>query len=297
MKTFIEFKKQRELGEILSDTFAFLRNEFKPFFALLIKIIGPYLIAFLVSLGLYLYGLSGAFSDALASNGSQGIFTSGHGVLTIFAVIILFITGITVYTMSHAGTLFYIRSYSNNNGEVNPEEVKADVKASFWSFIALGILVGLMIGIGFVLCFIPGIYLYPPLTLTFAIMVYNRTSTGDAIGKSFELIKGEWWMTFLILIVVFIIVTIASYAFSLPAMVYQWIKMGIFSGDIDLTNPDKIFMDPVYIILNLLSYAFRFLLNFITIIATALIYFNLNEKKNFTGTFEKINSIGSNENE
>jgi len=41
---FIELKKKRELGDILSDTFAFLRSQFKPFFSTFLKIVGPYLL-------------------------------------------------------------------------------------------------------------------------------------------------------------------------------------------------------------------------------------------------------------
>ena len=37
---FIEFKKKRELGDVLSDTFAFLRSQFKPFFNVFLKIVG-----------------------------------------------------------------------------------------------------------------------------------------------------------------------------------------------------------------------------------------------------------------
>jgi len=36
----------------------------------------------------------------------------------------------------------------------------------------------------------------------------------------------------------------------------------------------------------------QFLLNLIGIIAGAFIYFNLNEKKNFTGTYERIANLG-----
>ncbi len=34
---YIEFKKKRELGSILGDTFAFLRTQFKPFFSAFFK--------------------------------------------------------------------------------------------------------------------------------------------------------------------------------------------------------------------------------------------------------------------
>ena len=72
------------------------------------------------------------------------------------------------------------------------------------------------------------------------------------------------------------------------------VKMGLFSGEIDPANMNS-FMDPIYIILNLINYLANFLLNLISIIGSAFIYFNLNEKKNLTGTFERIGSIGKNE--
>ncbi len=54
-------------------------------------------------------------------------------------------------------------------------------------------------------------------------------------------------------------------------------------------------VDPVYIILNVLSTLFQFLLNLIIVVASAFIYFHLNEKRNFTGTYDRINQIGNTE--
>jgi len=51
--------------------------------------------------------------------------------------------------------------------------------------------------------------------------------------------------------------------------------------------------DWVYITLSVLSSAVQYILAGIFAIAIAFIYFNLNEKKNQTGTFETIESIGS----
>ena len=47
---YIEFKKQRELGEILSDSFVFIRNEFKPFLGTILKIVGPYILVIFLSI-------------------------------------------------------------------------------------------------------------------------------------------------------------------------------------------------------------------------------------------------------
>lgn len=113
----------------------------------------------------------------------------------------------------------------------------------------------------------------------------------ESYQYSFTLIKENWWITFATLFVIYIIVAIASYAFSLPTIIYSWIKMGVFSGEMDAEN-FNVFNDPIYLLLNILSTLVQFLMNIIFLVATSLIFFNLNEKKNFTGTFERIESLG-----
>jgi hypothetical protein len=70
--------------------------------------------------------------------------------------------------------------------------------------------------------------------------------------------------------------------------------MGVFSGEFDPANMESI-ADPIYILLNLFSTFFQLLLNLILVVASALLYFHLNEKKNFTGAFERISTIGKTE--
>ncbi|WP_340066727.1 hypothetical protein [Ascidiimonas aurantiaca] len=285
-KTFIILKKQRELGEILTDTFAFLRNEFKPFFKLILQIAGPYLLIAAAGGVLYFYGF---FSSIDTESGID------FGMISVFAMLLgfllLFFGGVASYVLSYSVTLNYIKSYDQNKGEVHIPDVRKWVKESFWSILGLGILNGIMLLVGFILCLIPGIYLWVPLTMTFAILIYRNHSVTDAISESFTLIKDEWWNTFLYLLVIGIIVGVAGYVFSIPAAVYSWIKMGVFMNEMNLADPTS-FIDPVYVVLNLLSYTFRFFLNLISVVASILIYFHLNEKKNFTGTYQRISSLG-----
>ena len=143
-------------------------------------------------------------------------------------------------------------------------------------------------------CIIPGVYLYVPLVLTFSIMVFSRKSVSDAFSYSFTLVKDNWWATFAALFVVGIIVTVASYAFAIPSTIYTYAKMGIFSGEIDAENFGV--GDPISIFLGSLSTLAQFLLNIISVVASVLIYFDLNEKKNFTGTYERIKNLGGTDN-
>ena len=286
----IEFKKQRDIGEILSDTFAFVRHEFKSYFSNILNIVGPYILITLAGLGLYLYSL-GSFMN-FASLGNS--LPESKLIYLFLAVVLLLIGGVATYALSYSVTLNYIRSYDANDGVVNNEEIRKGVRDSFWKIIGLGFLVTVMLFVAIFLCCIPAIYLYVPLSLSYPLLVLRNLSIGDAISDSFRLIKDEWWMTFLTMLVIIIIISIASYAFSIPAVIYTYVKMGISMGQNDFAQGDLFFSDPIYIGLNLVSYFFQYILNLITLIATVFIYFHLNEKKNFTGTFKKIDSLGGN---
>ena len=289
MTEYIEFKKQRELGDILSDTFAFIRSQFRPFFTTFFKIVGPYLLVMLIALGLYMYFVGDSFNALVLGSSSS----EAADFATMFIVGLLYVvSAIVVYTMSQSTVLHYIKSYANGKGQINEEEIRSEVYQQFGSFIGLGFLVGISVIVGIFICCIPGVYLWVPLALSFSILVFDRKNATDSYGYSFTLIKDEWWITFATLLVIAIIVAIASYAFAIPAAIYQWFKMGIFSGEMDAEGMTDLFRDPVYLLLNMIGTIAQFLLNLISVVAGALIYFNLNEKKNFTGTYERIQNLG-----
>lgn len=286
-QTYIEFKKQRELGEILSDTFGFIRNQFKPFFGTILKIVGPYILVMLIAMGFYMYTVGDIFNVATVYNTVPDL----SPIIMILAIVVLMFSSIAAYVLAQGTVLHYIKSYIANNGVANYEEVYKEVYRSFWSLIGLGILVGLSVFVGIMFCFIPGIYLAVPLSISFATLVFLKKDVMDSYNYSFTLIKENWWITFATLLIIYIIVAVASYAFSLPSVVYMWIKMGIFSGEMDAETLN-IFNDPVYLILNVFSTLIQFLMNIILLVSTSFIFFNLNEKKNFTGTFERIDNLG-----
>jgi hypothetical protein len=295
MTEYIEFKKKRELGDVISDTFAFLRCQFKPFFTTFFKIVGPYLLVMMICLALYMYFASSTFGSIL--NGAGGNFendpTDFPSMIAVSIVAILyFVSIIVVYAMSQSTVLHYIKSYANGKGQINYDEIKSDVYKRFGSFIGLGFLVGLSVAVGVMICCIPGVYLWVPLSLSFSILVFDLKGASDSYSHSFVLVKDEWWITFATLLVVIIIVSVASYAFAVPTAIYQYAKMGILSGEMDAENMGGLLQDPIYLLLNMFSTLAQFLLNLISVIAGAFIYFNLNEKKNFTGTYERIESLG-----
>jgi len=286
MKKYIEFKKQRELGDILTDTFGFIRNEFKPFLRTILQLSGPYLLLFLVALVFYIYTVGREFSMDL-----NNLFPFDNILSFSLAYIFYIIGAVLAYTFATSTALHYIKSYVKNSGQVHFDEVKNDVNRTFWPFLGLSLLKGLTLVFSILICCLPVFYTMVPMTIVLSIFVFKELKAMDAFSESFSLIKEEFWITLATVIVFAIIVGVIGSIFSIPTAIYTWMKMGVFSGEIDPANM-KSLIDPIYVILNILSSFFQYALNLIMVIGAAFIYFNLNERKNFTGTFERIQSIG-----
>ncbi|MDY8137407.1 hypothetical protein [Aquimarina sp. 2201CG5-10] len=287
---YIEFKKKRELGDILTDTFAFLRQNIKPLFSIALKTTGIPFILVILSTAYYTHASANMFEPFALESGQ--FFNSGN---ILISLLMLFITALIFYGLLAASILHYIKIYSKNEGVVDEKAVIQGVKKDFGNIIGLAILSWLIVAFGTVLCVIPGIYLYVPMSLVFSILIFRETSISDAINDSFQLVKNEWWITFATLLVVGLITYIISMIFSIPAVIYTFVKTFTAASEGTLSDPSEMF-DWVFIVLNTLASAAQYIIMYIiTPISVAFIYFNLNERKHNTGALEQIDSLGKSE--
>lgn len=279
---YIQFKKQRELGEIITITFKFIRENYKKLFSLLVQFAGPSFLLMVAALVYYSYSVPNNIMEVMD-------FSSGNFLIGFF---ILLITLVVFYASLYTTIFHYIRSYVDHQGQAEESEVKAGFKNDFSKMILLLIITGILMIAGFVLFIIPGIYLMVPFSIAGAIMVFKQMGISDSISYSFNLIKDNWWMTFITIIVMGILVYVISLVFQVPLIIYTIIKMmavvqeGSAAGVFD--NRDWIL-----ITLQVISSVIQYTLSIISIIAVAFIYFNLNEEKNLTGTFERIDNLGN----
>lgn len=281
---FVQFKKQREIGEILADTFAFIRLEFRGLFTALMRNAGIPFLFLLAGTGYYT-----AMSANINIFTMGGLGALGGDLLIAFAF--LLITTLLFYGFMFGSVLNYIKSYINHSGAADQEEVRSGVRDNLGGLVLATITLGFMLFVGIMLCVIPGIYLYATLSTVYAILVFENKGSIDSISDSFNLIKGEWWTTFATLIVVNIIVWLISLVFQLPTFVYAVIKAMTQSEKLSGGDMSGMF-DWIYVTLNVVGSGVSYIMNTIVVIATAFIYFNLNERKNQTGTLEQIESIG-----
>ena len=284
---YINFKSQRELGEIISDTFKFVRENYKVLFRLILKIAGPVLVVLALSLGYYYYIAGG--NPFLELNVEDNLWQ-------FFLSLLLLVVSFILFFVLLQGTVFhFIRSYIENKGKVNETEVYSGVKSDFGSLLGVGILAPILIFFGLILCVLPGIYLWVPMSFCVPLVVFARKGTIDAIGDSFSLIRDNWWMTFLSLFVMALLVYFIGLIFQIPLFIYLFIKMISVAQEGSVANPG-VFFDWIYIALSLIASIAQYLLYSILMIATAFIYYNLDEKMNFTGSHETIANLGSTDN-
>lgn len=281
----IQFKKQRELGEILSLTFKFLRENYKPAGKIYLKIVGPVFLLLIAAVTYYSWNTVGtSLFESSGINGSDFLVSMGLMLLAY----LLFISTMT-------GTIYHIiLSYIQNQGEIISSDVSSGMKADFGKLLLLTLISWILIFAGTFLFILPGIYVAVPLSLATAILVFQREGAMESISSCFQLVKDNWWMTFASLLCLGIIVYLISFVFQLPAIIYFFFKAFTAAAESSSSNVGEIF-GPGYIIINAITSTLQYLIYSITPIGVAFIYFNLNEKKNFTGTYETIQNLGNND--
>ena len=80
----------------------------------------------------------------------------------------------------------------------------------FWSILLVGVLVGLAVFVGLILFIIPGIIIGVRLSVSIPALVVERRRGTDALGRSWELVKGYSWPVFGAFIVVALLNAIVS---------------------------------------------------------------------------------------
>ncbi|WP_411894428.1 hypothetical protein [Winogradskyella sp. A2] len=289
-RPYIEFRKQSDFSGILTDTFGFIRNEFKPLMKMIINIAGPAVLVYLLSLAVYNY-VAGDIFDITAFGDSS--LNSGSLVLSLLAFFVYFIAAIATYILLGGTVLFYIKSYIDNKGLTDYDEIKRNTYKFIGSFFGLGILKGITLFFATMLCVLPVLYAMVPMAVVFSLFVFeSRNSVVDAYSKSFNLVNVDFWTAWGSYIVIFIIYYIIIVVFALPSSIYAMISTGIFTGEVDPANLENFSRDPILIVLSVIQAFVQVFLNVILVVGGAAIYFHLHEKTNFTGTYERIGEIG-----
>jgi len=283
----INFKRKRELGEIITDTFKFLRENYKATFRNLFNIAG---IPFLIFVAASAYNAHTSFGSGSAFDFSS-TFTAFNNAELIGSTLLVYLTAFIFLIALQACIMSVIKSYISNEGIIVDDEVKATVKERLGDIALAGIGKTILLLIGLMLCVIPGIYISVPFFLIFPILFFENKKANEVFSDCFHLVKDNWWITFATIFILGLLWYLISLVFSIPAMIYMGVKMFTSIQENSISDPSSMF-DLGTIILSVIASAFQYITYIFMPIGAAFIYFNLNEQKNQTGTLEQIDRLG-----
>ncbi len=293
----IDFRKERDFGEVFGATFEFIRQEYKRLGTVLIYYVLPVLV--IVSLVLIL--IQSQYLDTFmefSRNSSYGTFNT-FGEFFIYYFLIM-LCQLVIQTMLITAVYSYITIYATNGKEgFEARDVWNTMLYYFFPVMGTSLLAGILIGLGFVFCIIPGIYLGISLSLILIVLIHEKKGFGDAFSRSFQLTGKDWWMTLLMVIVAFLLVTVLGYVIQLPAIIMGMGSMWTTISDTirnpeNISNPKDIFSSS-YIIVTTLLGVLTYVLYIIPHMILAFQYFNLVEKFEKPTLMDKIDQMGRNE--
>jgi hypothetical protein len=91
------------------------------------------------------------------------------------------------------------------------------VEPVFWPLVAVSILFGLAVAIGLVLLIIPGLILIVIWSVVAPVTVLERPGPFAAFGRSRELVRGNGWNVFVVIVLVFVTVAVVSVGAAVAA--------------------------------------------------------------------------------
>jgi hypothetical protein len=253
----IEFRKERDFGSILGDSLKFIKQNFKSFFGSVILIVGPFIL--LMGLG-YAY-MQTSMMNMMYSKPSNpfAMFNSTY----FLSIGVMMFCGLLANILLSGVVYNYMIIYQEK--QFGEAITVSEVGKRVWSnigrltiasiiFILVFILVLtvlVLIGVGFVsmlgavagvllaLVLIFGILIFAPvfayfIPAAFFVVVRDENSIFASMAKVKKYLSGNFWWTWLIMVVALFGLGILQMLFNLPASIVS--MMNTFTRMSDMNN-------------------------------------------------------------
>lgn len=316
----IHYRKVRDLGAIFTATFAFIKQNFKPFFGSLLFLAGPFIIVG-SAISAYMMGSSMTFTKIVQN------LESFYGKLLIsyFFSMIFILIGVAIYNVILNKNLIENEKLQQHE-PLTINHAITGFFGDFWRVLGNMILLGLVSIVAFalialvfgglfaltggssggggaialivimVILLLVVILLFGPILSFIPIAALfvcqrDRVNIFAAIKKVLYYLKGNFWMTWVISFVALISYSIMGFIVQIPVLIISLVttfsraRSTIGYGEADETTP--LLLVSVIIISSLLSYGVLSIYYLMTIYQ----YTNLEEKKEGSSIIEKINQI------
>lgn len=285
MKEKLEFRQIRGFDGIISATFLFIKQNFKP---LLKSVI--YLCGFFILAGMITSIFTEVQINSLSENFEEGSYeenVSSWSTLYGLRYVLMVVFMVLNYTALYTSVLSFVALYvAKGNIAPTVPEVWSYFRFYFFRVMWGGIVVSILWVICFVCCIIPGLYVMPALFVFYAVMVLENQDFSTAFSRAFTLVKNNWWITFATLFMIFL-VTFSLTSFTLIPSYIVVLASDFTQHGTSLKKGYQIFVTVSQYLAQLFA--------IIPLVAASFIYYNLVERKESVGLMARIANFGKNE--
>lgn len=316
----IQFYKKRTLGEIVSDTFNFLKIYGKNFFKNYLVINGLLLILMMV---LFVVGLRDIIGSFMFGEGPEGNYIEEYITqnpeLIVAVVVLMFLIFMVAMVINYSYPVLYIKRLSETGGPVQLQDILSDIKKNTgrifiyflgitfivlpFAFLVMAIsyiLILILIGLFLMMIVMPFIMNVINLTL----FDYLNTKKGFFSSLSYGLRSqfsyqhhrdgSPFWKYIGSTLVIYIIVQIVASIFTTIPMIFIFGYKIIFPTYDSIEGEESMF-GLMVLILYSIALIISFIINNIIYIATGFIYYDSRTDLHKKIDLSEIESIGKNE--
>jgi len=277
----VNLKKYRDFGQLITDTFLFVKQENKLLLRVILTYVGPFI-------------LITAFAGAWMQTGmfKSMDFTNTSDPFGIFRdiglkYVIYMLSALVSSTMMMCTVYSYMFLYSKLGKDgFTQEDVWEMVKVKFFPILGLLLLVGIIVFFGILLCIVPGIYLAVVFTLVIASSIFENLSAGKAMERSMFLIREDFWFALGIAFVMSLIAGMLGMIFIAPSSVMSmFLMLNSIKGETSQT------VSIIFLILNAVGTFCASIIYGIPHITMSMFYFSQVEQKESPNLINKIERI------
>jgi len=304
----IEFNVERDFSDTFGASFTFLRQNFKKLFLSLLYLAGPFLLVSALLGSIY-------SQTAFDMKPMMQVYSTPFDIFTpMYFLSILFTLASSLVFMGvvfEYMVLYDERGYDGFQVADVWKRFRQDIGRIIGAFFGL-LLVGILLGIGIaiiafifsflgpgggviigLLAFVGVLIFGLPIgfifTVVYLIVIKERIGFWQALRKARFVLKNNFWITWVIMFLAYLIIAILAIIVSLPLS----IATGVSAFNGFTTGGD---FSILLVILTIVSVFGENMIRSIFLIIAGFHYFSLNEQKEGTGLLNQIDEIGKSDN-